>query len=242
MPLARLNQYLAQCGLGSRRAADELISRGRVQVNGEVATLGARIDSARDEITFDGRAVMRIIKTQVTVMLNKPTDVVTTVRDPQKRQTVFDFVDRVPGMVPVGRLDMDSRGLLLLSNDGELVHRLTHPRYGVIKRYRVRIEGGSGVDALRLLQREVILDDGPARPRRVSETTEAKVFDIEMAEGRKREVRRLCAASGFEVVDLKRTAYGPVRLGSLPEGTWRPLSAKELQDLYACVELNPPKE
>jgi len=242
MPLARLNQYLAQCGLGSRRAVDALISQGRVQVNGETATLGARVDLAHDEVTFDGRAVVPVTDAQVTVVLNKPPDVVTTVRDPQKRQTVFDFVDRIPGMVPVGRLDMDSRGLLLLSNDGELVHRLTHPRYGVVKRYRVRIVGGSGTSARQLLEREVILDDGPARPHRVRETSEATVFDIEMVEGRKREVRRLCAASGFEVADLKRTSYGPVRLGSLPEGTWRPLSAKERQDLYACVELSPAKE
>jgi 23S rRNA pseudouridine2605 synthase len=242
MPSARLNQYLAQCGLGSRRAVDELIARGQVQINGAVATLGARVDPERDQVTFDGRSVVRLAVTHVTVMLNKPTGVVTTVRDPQKRKTVFDLVDRVTGMVPVGRLDMDSRGLLLLSNDGELVHRLTHPRYGVVKRYRVTIEGGSGAHARQLLSREVVLEDGPARPLRVSETAEEKVFDIEMVEGRKREVRRLCAASGFAVVDLKRNAYGPVKLGSLPEGLWRPLSAKELQDLYACVELNPPKE
>jgi 23S rRNA pseudouridine2605 synthase len=242
MPLDRLNRYLAQCGLGSRRAVDELISRGRVQVNGDVATLGTRIDASRDQITVDERAVSPVRETHVTVMLNKPTDVVTTVRDPHKRKTVFDFVDRLPGMVPVGRLDMDSRGLLLLSSDGELVHRMTHPRYGVVKRYRVRIEGGSGVSALGTLEREVMLDDGPAHPLRVSKTAEASVFDIEMVEGRKREVRRICAASGFDVIDLKRTAYGPLKLGSLPEGAWRSLSAKELQDLYACVELSPTKE
>lgn len=242
MPQDRLNRYLAQCGLGSRRAVDELISRGRVQVNGTVATLGTRIDATCDEIAVDGKAVAPARETHVTVMLNKPADVVTTVRDPQKRKTVFDFVDRVAGMVPVGRLDMDSRGLLLLSTDGELVHRLSHPRYGVVKRYRVRIEGGSGPSAQGTLEREVMLDDGPARPLRVSETAEPAVFDIEMAEGRKREVRRICAASGFYVVDLKRTAYGPLKLGSLPEGSWRPLSAKELEELYACVELSPGKE
>jgi len=242
MPLNRLNRYLAQCGLGSRRAVDDLISRGRVQVNGNVATLGTRIDATRDQITLDGRAVTPPTHADVTVMLNKPTDVVTTMRDPQKRKTVFDLVDRVAGMVPVGRLDMDSRGLLLLSSDGELVHRLTHPRYGVVKRYRVRIEGGSGFSALGTLEREVMLDDGPARPVRVTKTAEANVFDIEMVEGRKREVRRICAASGFDVLDLKRTGYGPLKLGSLPEGAWRPLRAKELQDLYACVELSPAKE
>ena len=238
MSQERLNRYLARCGLGSRRAVDEFVAQGRVQINEATAVIGSRVDPGTDRVTFDGSAVKPALTANITVMLNKPAGVITTVRDPQRRKTVFDIVDRIPGMVPVGRLDMNSRGLLLLSSDGELVHRLTHPRHGVIKRYRVRIEGGSGAEAKRLLEREVTLDDGPAKPVAVSTTAEPQTFDIEMVEGRKREVRRICSASGFEVNDLKRTAYGPLRLGSLPEASWRPLNPKELEDLYACVELS----
>jgi 23S rRNA pseudouridine2605 synthase len=176
-------------------------------------------------------------------MLNKPAGVVTTVRDPHRRPTVMGLLpEPVPGLVPVGRLDADSRGLLLLSSDGDLAHRLTHPRYGVTKRYRVVLGRGlSDADIERLLQ-GVELEDGLARPLGVRRPSveRADLIEVTMGEGRKREIRRLCAALGAPVLDLVRIGLGPLKLGHLAEGRVRLLTPTELEALYTAVGMTAP--
>ncbi len=239
----RLNRFLAHHGVASRRGADVLIEQGRVTVNGAPAALGTRVDPAVDQVTVDGRPVAGPVPLR-TLMLNKPTGVVSTRTDPQQRPTVLQHVDDPTGLYPVGRLDADSRGLLLLTTDGDLAFRITHPRYGITKHYRVTVEGHANAAALRRLEQGVTLDDGPARAleaRHAGETRHGDIVDVSMAEGRKREVRRLFAAAGLRVTDLCRTAVGPVTLGDLREGHARPLSGAELRALYAAVGLTPPK-
>jgi 23S rRNA pseudouridine2605 synthase len=237
----RLNRFLARRGLASRRGADALIAAGRVSINGATASVGDTLDPGQDDVAVDGAPVAPPAPRR-TLMLNKPAGVVTTVHDPQHRPTVMSLVETMPGMVPVGRLDVDSRGLLLLSSDGELVHRVTHPRYGVRKRYRVTLDREVAPVHLRRLVAGVDLDDGPARvlsARRAS-TAAGNVIEVSIAEGRKREVRRLCAAIGFDVVDLARVGIGPLRLGHLEPGAARPLTSNEERALYAGVGMSPP--
>jgi pseudouridine synthase len=239
----RLNRYLARHGVASRRAADTLVEAGRVEVNGARAALGTLVDPAADRVTVDGQPVGEAVPLR-TLMLNKPPGTVSTRSDPQGRPTVLDHVDDPRGLSPVGRLDTDSRGLLLLSSDGALTLRLTHPRYGITKRYRAIVDGYAGPAALRRITEGVTLDDGPARALEVHHagtTRRGEVVDILMAEGRKREVRRLLAAVGLRVTDLCRVAVGPLGLGHLREGHARPLTTVELREVYAAVGLTPPK-
>jgi pseudouridine synthase len=238
----RLNRYLARRGVASRRGADTLIDAGRVTVNGDHAGLGATVDPLRDRVAVDGRPVAGGHRLE-TVMLNKPAGVVTTVRDPHRRPTVMGLLpDPIPGMVPVGRLDADSRGLLLLSTDGELAHRLTHPRYGVTKRYRI-VLGRRLTDAdIQTLLDGVVLEDGPARPLGVRRPSPERddVIEMTMGEGRKREIRRLCAAVEAPVLDLVRIGLGPLKLSRLEEGRVRALTPAELEALYGGVGMSLP--
>ncbi|MGI8847880.1 MAG: pseudouridine synthase [Candidatus Dormibacteria bacterium] len=240
MSQERLNRYLARRGISSRRGADSLIAAGRVAVNGRSAAIGTVIEGDTDAVEVDGRSVPQATVV-ATVMLNKPLGVVTTVRNPGGRPTVMDFVERQPGLVPVGRLDADSRGLLLLSTDGDLVHRLTHPSVGVVKRYRVRSDRDLDENDLSALLAGAELHDGPARALRASRAgSSLRDIDIDLAEGRKREVRRLCAALAITVLDLQRVAFGPLRLGSLGDGATRALTAAESHALYAAAQLPNP--
>jgi len=230
----RLNRHLARRGIASRRGADSLIAEGRVTVNGSVAAVGSTVDAAEDRVAVDGRRVGARPRDR-TVLLNKPPGVVTTRHDPQGRPTVMGLVQPVPGLVPVGRLDAESRGLLLLSNEGDLVHRAAHPRYGLRRVYRVQVTPPASGAQVRSLLEGVELDDGTARAleaRRVGHGIE-----IVMGEGRRREVRRMCAAVGLDVIDLLRIAYGPIRLGDLPEGASRPLLPEELEALRRSLGL-----
>jgi len=239
----RLNRYLARHGVASRRGADALVEQGRVEVNGAPAALGTLVDPGADQVTVDGRPIGEEVPLR-TLMLNKPPGVVSTRTDPQKRRTVLDLVDDPRGLNPVGRLDADSRGLLLLSSDGDLALRLTHPRYGITKRYHAVVDGYAGPQALRRITEGVSLDDGPARAleaQRTGSTRAGDAVEVLMAEGRKREVRRLLAAAGLRVVDLCRTAVGPLSLGHLREGQARPLTQAELRALYEAVGLTPPR-
>lgn len=231
----RLNRFLSRRGVASRRRADELIASGRVTVNGAVAPLGSTVAPGADLVRVDGEDVGAQLL--VTLALHKPAGVVTTRRDPRRRRTVMDLVDPVPGLVPVGRLDADSRGLLLMTTDGELAHRVTHPRFGVRKRYRLVVAPPPADGQIRRLVHGVVLEDGPARALAAERGAARDVVHLTMAEGRRREVRRMCAAVGLEVTDLLRTDVGPVSLAGLAPGRWRILTDAEARALRAAVGL-----
>ncbi len=238
-PPERLNRFLARRGVASRRGADELIADGRVTINGKVSRLGAVVDPSVDRVSVDGRRIpARAVS--VTIVLNKPVGVVTTRSDPYQRRTVMDLIEPVPGLVPVGRLDADSRGLLVLTTDGDLAHAVSHPRHGVTKRYLATLDRAIPAEQLDQLTAGVDLEDGPARAVAARPSGSDSVVEVVMAEGRKREVRRLFAAIGYEVRDLVRVAVGPLELGALAEGEARPLRPAELSSLRVAAGLAAP--
>lgn len=223
----RLNAYLARAGLSSRRRADELIKAGRVTVNGAPGQLNTFVAQA-DRVEVDGRAVSP--QRLAYVLLHKPAGVVTTARDPQRRPTVVDLVRHKARVVPVGRLDADTTGALLLTNDGPLAHRLAHPRYGVEKVYEIEVERDPSNDQLRQLREGVDLDDGrtaPARAKRLGQNR----LELAIHEGRKHQVKRMCAAVGLPVTRLHRPRYAGLELGDLPAGQWRDLTEEEVRQL-----------
>jgi 23S rRNA pseudouridine2605 synthase len=234
----RLQKVLARAGVGSRRTNEILISERRVTVNGEVAVLGRRVDPQHDRIALDGVPVI-VDASLVHWVLNKPAGYVTTARDTHGRPTVLDLVPGEPRVFPVGRLDLDTEGLLLLTNDGELAELLAHPRHGVEKEYFAEVEGKPSPAALRALRAGVELDDGPTRPARVKIVQESgsgtTALEIVVKEGRKRMVRRMCASVGHPVVRLARTRIGPLRDPRLAPGTWRVLATDEVRALYAAA-------
>jgi 23S rRNA pseudouridine2605 synthase len=229
----RLQKVLARVGVGSRRHCEELIADGRVTVNGEVAELGRRVDPEIDHVALDGVA-LALAPGLVHYLLNKPPGVVSTAADPEGRPTVTSFVPAVPRVFPVGRLDTATEGLLVLTNDGELTHRLTHPSFGVEKEYLAEVEGVPGRGAMQRLRRGVQLDDGPTAPARVGAPSPG-VLRIVIHEGRNRQVRRMCEAVGCPVRRLVRTRIGPLTDPSLAPGEWRPLSAHEVRALAAAA-------
>jgi 23S rRNA pseudouridine2605 synthase len=233
----RLQKVLARAGFGSRRASEELIAAGRVTVNGEVAELGRRVDLERDEVAVDGVAVS-VRPGLVHYLLNKPAGVVSTADDPQGRPKVVDLVPDDPRVFPVGRLDADSEGLLLLTNDGDLTHRLTHPRFGVEKEYVARVEGSPSRQVLRRLREGVELDDGPTAPAKVA-LLSPSVLRITIHEGRNRQVRRMCESVGHPVVRLVRTRIGPLVDRKLAPGQWRELTPTEVRSLEMAAALPP---
>jgi 23S rRNA pseudouridine2605 synthase len=225
----RLAKFLAHSGVASRRAAERLIAGGRVTVAGEVVTDPARDVDENSDVRFDGGWVGP--EPRVVYALNKPAGVVSTASDPQGRPTVTSLIPSARRLYPVGRLDFDSTGLLLLTNDGELANQLTHPRYEVSKTYVARVEPPRVSErALRALREGLELDDGLTSPARVRQPR-AGVLEIEIAEGRKRQVRRMCEAVGHRVVALERVAFGPLRLAGLAEGRYRRLSGAEIERL-----------
>jgi pseudouridine synthase len=227
----RLNAYLARAGVASRRGADELIKAGRVRVNGAPGALNTFVDDA-DTVEVDGRAVAR--QALAHVLLHKPAGVVTTARDPQGRPTVVDLVRHDARIVPVGRLDVETTGALLLTNDGPLSHRLAHPRYGVEKVYEVDVEGAVADEVLRRLADGVELDDGltaPARARRLGRSR----LELVLHEGRNRQVRRMCESVGHPVRRLHRSRYAGLDLRGLAEGQWRDLDGAEIEALRAAT-------
>jgi len=229
----RLQKVLARAGLGSRRACEDLIREGRVTVNGRVATLGDRVDPRADRVEVDGGRVPLDPELRY-LALHKPRGVVTTARDPQGRPDVARYYPEGVRVFPVGRLDRDTEGLLLLTNDGELANRLLHPRYGVEREYLAEVEGRPTERALTALRRGVELEDGPARAasaRRVGGSGERGAVRVVMTEGRKREVRRLLAAVGLPVRRLVRVRVGPIRLGRLRPGEVRELEPAEVREL-----------
>jgi len=229
----RLAKHLAHAGVASRRAAEEIVRAGRVTVDGALVTDPARDVDGSQAIAVDG-AALDGAEPRVVVMLNKPAGVVSTARDPGGHPTVVGLVGSRRRLYPVGRLDADATGLLLLTNDGELANRLLHPRYEVPKTYVVTVRGGPVRDrAVRSLREGVVLDDGRTAPARVRRLAGDRL-EIVLREGRKRQVKRMCEAVGHRVLELRRTAFGPLRLGSLREGRWRALSERELAALRAA--------
>lgn len=240
----RLQKVLAHAGVASRRAAEELIAAGRVSVNGAVVReMGLRV-MPRDHVAVDGRPIGRAEKL-VHVALNKPTGYVSTARDPEGRPTVMDLV-KVPARVyPVGRLDWDTEGLLLLTNDGELAHRLTHPRYGVEKEYHALVEGYPPQSVTRALREGVELEDGwtaPAKVGRLREEDGGLWLAVTIHEGRNRQVRRMLEAVGFPARRLVRVRVGPIHLGQLPFGESRRLERREIDALREMTGLADPLE
>lgn len=238
--MERLHKFLAQAGIASRRAAEQLITSGRVSVNGETVTrLGVQVDPERDRVEVDG-VLVQPSGQKLYLVLNKPAGVVTTTRDPWGRPTVMDLVPKVGRLYPVGRLDAETEGLLLLTNDGELANRVMHPRYGCDKEYRALVRGVPSEEALEELRSGVQLDDGVARAVRVEVAERApggrQWLRLTLREGRKREVRRMLAAVGLPVEYLQRVRIGPLKLGELPVGKARPLSRSEVAALYAATE------
>lgn len=229
----RLQKVLARAGVASRRVIEEYIAEGRVTVNGDVAVLGRRVDPDADEVALDG-TVVSLRSDAVYYLLNKPAGYVTTTDDPQGRPTVVDLVPDDVRVHPVGRLDYETEGLLLLTNDGSLTHRLTHPSFGVDKEYLAHVEGRPSRAALRTLREGVELDDGITSPAKVSSPSES-VVRIVIHEGRNRQVRRMCDAVGHPVKRLVRTRIGPLADRSLEPGQWRPLTLDELRALDAAV-------
>ncbi|MDQ1398471.1 MAG: rRNA synthase [Acidimicrobiaceae bacterium] len=225
----RLQKVLARAGIASRRAAEELIAGGRVTVNGAVASLGRRVDVAHDRVAVDG-APLTVRPGQVYYLLNKPEGVVTTASDPEGRRTVVQLVPSEPRVFPVGRLDAGTEGLLLLTNDGDLTHHLTHPRFGVDKEYLAHVEGQPSPADVRRLREGVELEDGRTSPARVA-LVAPDMLRIVIHEGRNRQVRRMCEAVGHPVLRLVRTRIGPLTDRRLAPGEWRPLTAAELRGL-----------
>jgi 23S rRNA pseudouridine2605 synthase len=225
----RLQKVLSRAGFGSRRACEELIAAGRVTVNGRTAHLGRRVEAEVDAVAVDGIPVS-VRSGLVYYLLNKPRGVVTTARDPQGRRTVVELVPLEPRVFPVGRLDADSEGLLLVTNDGELTHRLTHPSFGVEKQYLAEVEGTPSPAAVRRLREGVDLEDGRTAPAKVAAVSPS-ALRITIHEGRNRQVRRMCAAVGHPVTRLVRTRIGPLAERSLRPGEWRPLTLAEVRAL-----------
>ena len=233
----RIQRALARAGVASRRAAEELVAAGRVRINGVTAVTGQSVVPEQDEITVDGKRVAAPAAAQW-VVLNKPAGTMTTRSDPEGRRTIFDLVDDVPGLTYVGRLDYMTEGVLLLTTDGDAAHKLTHPSSEVDRSYVATVRG-DGAGAARAALKGVELEDGLVLPRDVHARRVGRgVWELEITigEGRTREVRRLCEALGLEVERLVRTRFGPVKLGSLPSGKTRPLTAREGEIITALTK------
>jgi len=230
----RLQKYLAQAGVASRRQSETLIVAGRVRVNGVVVTeLGTRVEPERDVVEVDGRPVRSA--TTEWVVLHKPVGYLSTRSDPQGRRTLYELLPpQLRRLFYVGRLDRDSEGLILLTNDGDVAHRMMHPRHGIEREYEVDVATPLADDVLQQLLRGVELDDGLARAERARRLASARLA-LTLREGRKREVRRMLEAAGHRVIRLRRVRYGPIRLGTLPAGRWRHLSAEEIAALQRSV-------
>jgi 23S rRNA pseudouridine2605 synthase len=233
----RLGKFLASAGVASRRASEELIRAGRVTVDEEVALNPARQVDVTSRVLVDGRAVRQPAE-RLVYAVNKPAGVVSTARDPQGRATIVSLVPKPPGgarLYPVGRLDIDTTGIILLTNDGELANRLMHPRFGVPKTYRARVEHPPvRARAIRALRRGVVLDDGPTAPAEVRALA-PDTLKIVISEGRKRQVKRMLEEVGHPVNRLERVAFGPLELGNLRSGSHRRLKASEIQQLLSAV-------
>ncbi len=234
----RLQKHLAECGIASRRKAEELIAMGKVKVNGHIATIGSKVDPKRDKVTVRGKTVVANT-TKMYIMLHKPRGFVTTASDEKGRKCVTDLVKDAPvRLFPVGRLDMNSEGLLLMTNDGEFANKLTHPSYHVNKTYRVTVKGDVVDEKIIELKEGIMLDGEKTLPCDcfvAERKTDRTVLIFIIQEGRNRQIRRMCEAVNLEVLRLKRTEIAGVKLGMLPRGSWRPLNEREMRRLTSIT-------
>jgi 23S rRNA pseudouridine2605 synthase len=242
-PLPRLQKILSEMGVASRRQSEELIREGRVTVNGRVAHIGDKADPSRDHIKVDGRRVT-LPASRVYLMVNKPKNIVTTVDDPEGRATVMDLVkSKYPRLFPVGRLDYDAEGFLLLTNDGELAYRLSHPSFEVPRTYRVKVKGKPAPEEIRKLSRGISLTDGPTAPCRIvplKETDENSWLEMTLHEGRNRQVKRMWEKMGHSVLKLVRVRFGGLSLGKIKPGEYRPLRPAEVEKLNRLTKKDRP--
>lgn len=240
MTVMRLQRALARAGVASRRAAEDLIRAGQVRVDGKVAELGSSVDPDQQAITVRGRRVAQLGRRWIAI--HKPMGVVTTADDEAGRRTVFDLVPDHKGLAYVGRLDVNTTGLLLLTTDGEAIHRLTHPRYRIPRRYTALVHGRPTAELAAAVTRPVQVDGRPVVPTevRVRPGREGRsIVDLTLAEGRHHVVRKWGEALGVKVERLARLSYGPVRLGDLPAGAWRPLTPREEKAIYTAIRMDP---
>lgn len=235
----RLQRALARAGVASRRAAEELIRAGRVRVDGKVASIGSKVDPERQKITVNGRVVR--LQPKRWIAFHKPLGVVTTADDEEGRRTVFDFIPDAAGLAYVGRLDVNTTGLLLLTTDGDALFRLTHPRYRIPRRYTALVHGRPTAEVEQQVRRRitvegrpVVVQDSRVRPGREGRS----IVDVTLTEGRHHIVRKWCEAMGLKVERLARLSYGPVRLGELPVGRYRPLTEEEERAIYRAIRLD----
>ena len=236
----RLQRALARAGIASRRAAEKLIEEGQVKVDGKPATLGMKVDPERQRITVGRKAVH--VQERRWLAFHKPLGVVTTAKDEEGRRTVMDFIPNSAALTYVGRLDVMTTGLLLLTTDGEAVHRLTHPRYRIPRRYTALVHGRPTAEIATAVREKAVIDGRPVVPTevRVRPGQQGRsILDLTLEEGRNRIVRRWCESMGLKVDRLARLSYGPVRLGDLPPGRYRPLTPAEEAALYKAVRLTP---
>lgn len=235
----RLQKHLAECGIASRRKAEELIEAGKVKINGHIAELGAKVDPKRDKVTVRGKAVVPVNE-KVYIMLNKPRGFVTTMSDELGRKTVSDLVaDAGNRIFPVGRLDRDSEGLLIMTNDGDFANKLTHPSSHVNKTYRVTVKGVAEEEQLLKMKEGIVLDGRKTLPCDcfvAERKPDRTVLIFVLNEGRNRQIRRMCEEVGLEVLRLKRTEIAGVKLGMLPQGKWRPLNEREMRRLTSITQ------
>jgi len=243
----RLQKYLSRCGLGSRRSCETLIEAGRVSVNGQIITeQGISVDPSAEKVCVDGRPV-RAKRKRLVLMLHKPAGYVTTRSDPYGKQTVYELLPQSLRLevFPVGRLDKDTEGLLLFTNDGELAYRLTHPKFDVEKTYQLKIKGRWPREKLAPLEKGIELPHGLSAPAKITHHRAGRhitTFSLTLHEGKKRQIRRMCRAVRLPLVALKRHRQGPLRLGNLQQGAWRYLSTEEIEQLDEALALKSHKD
>ena len=241
----RLQKFMSECGVASRRKSEELIEQGKVRVNGSVASLGDKISPKKDTVTVNGKKITKQ-KEHKYIMLHKPRGFITTMSDEMERKCVAQLISDVPQRVyPIGRLDRESEGLLLFTNDGEFANALTHPKKHVSKTYRVTVRPGITEEQIVAITEGIIIDDrktAPAEVRVITKEENRVVLEIILYEGRNRQIRKMCEQLGLEVARLKRTAIGSVKLGMLKQGDWRDLSEEEVRKLMLAAGLERKKK
>ncbi len=244
--MIRLQKYLAQCGIGSRRTIEQYIKQGRISVNGEPVSLGQKINPETDKVFLDNKPIPLKVPENIYILLNKPKGFITTARDEFGRPTVMDLLKGVKTRVfPVGRLDQDVEGVLLLTNDGELANKLLHPSCEIPKTYVAVVKGFITTTAVKKLEKGVILEDGKTSPAKVKvlhQNLNSSVIELTIHEGRKREVKRMCYAVGFPIISLKRIAFAGINLGDLPSGKYRFLTPSEISYLKNLTQSTAKRE